>query len=193
MGAVDTSFPIIGKDDFLPVYCSLGSFPCKSPSVVPFAQPEIRAQQFMQQDQGSPQGSSVPGLVDISGHETRLLQRTRQTGCDFGRQSVRLRRPPGSSGDPRTVVTGGTAQRYQLAGAESGALGAPTFSGCLDRSACVPVNRQCNNQTMSTGKAAPVPGRSCAKQQGYACGQRSTCYPCEQSTFPGSPTLQQTG
>lgn len=39
--------------------------------------------------------------MNISSHETRLLQKTRQTGCDFGRQSVWLGRPPGNSGDPR--------------------------------------------------------------------------------------------
>lgn len=50
MGAVDTSFPIIGKDDFLLAYRPFPSFPCKSPSVAPFAQPEIRAQQFRRQN-----------------------------------------------------------------------------------------------------------------------------------------------
>lgn len=78
-GASVGFFPVVGKDDFLPGYHSVGPIPYQSPSMASFAQSKIRLLQHSQQDQSSPQSSLVPGLMDFRGIGKGLpFQRSRQ-------------------------------------------------------------------------------------------------------------------
>ncbi|XP_034259999.1 uncharacterized protein LOC132710256 [Pantherophis guttatus] len=148
VGASVSPISLARENDLMHLNSSVGSIPCLTIAMVPAPIPEVPSQQFQGPGTAPGRGSPVLPLVDLGGpmegmHFPGTTTSHHYNGCEL----VGLGHPPALPCCSGSLVSCGSPERYQLAGA----AGSPSCPVPLPlrrgRPPCANPDRQCDHES----------------------------------------------